>query len=62
MNITRIKELMTEADNERLSYGEIAEIENAYNEIPDDQLPDLRENASIIDMLIELETQAEATK
>lgn len=55
MNLDRVKQLMIECDEERLSYGEIAEIETAFAEVPDHALRDLRENASAGDMLEEIE-------
>lgn len=58
MELTRIKELMVEADNERLDLMEITEIEDAYALIPDEKLRDFRDNATIIDMLIDLEDLA----
>lgn len=53
----RLKVLMNEADNERLGYGDIMEIEAAYALIPDNDLRDLRDNATVIDMLLELEAR-----
>lgn len=55
MNITRINELRIELDAERISYGELAEIEGAFAELPDESLRDERENAMAGDMLDELE-------
>ena len=55
MNYERLQELKIESEEERLSYGEIAEIEAAFAEVPDHQLRDLRENASASDMLEEIE-------
>ena len=57
MDTTRIKELRTKLYNENISLNEIAEIESAFAEIPDEQLRDLRENAMASDMLDELEVQ-----
>lgn len=42
------------ADDEGLSYGEIAEIEAAFALIPDERLRDLRGNATADDMLDEI--------
>ena len=42
------------ADDESLSYGEVAEIESAFDEIPDSFLRDRRENATADDMLDEI--------
>lgn len=57
MDKTTIKKLRKKIDNENISYGEIADIESAFAEIPDEQLRDLRENAMVGDMLDELEEQ-----
>ena len=54
MNSERLAELKIEAEAERLSYGEIAEIEAAFALVPDHALRDLRENASADDMLEEI--------
>lgn len=55
MNKTTIKKLHKKLDNENISYGEIADIESAFAEIPDERLRDLRENATPSDMLDEIE-------
>jgi hypothetical protein len=55
MTIERIHELRTELENETISHGELAEIEAAFNQLPDDVLRDERENALAADMLDELE-------
>lgn len=57
MQLNRIKELREAVESESLSYSEIEEIERAFNEIPDDELSDLRENATADDMLNELESR-----
>ena len=57
MNRQRIKYLRTELKAERIDLSELAEIEEAFNEIPDDELRDLRENAMAGDMLDELEAR-----
>lgn len=54
MNLERVNELKIEAEAERLSYGEIAEIEAAFADVPDHALRDLRENATATDMLEEI--------
>lgn len=54
MNLERVNELKIEAEAERLSYGEIAEIEAAFAEVPDHALRDLRENATADDQLEEI--------
>ena len=51
----RIDYLRRELEAERLSYEECAEIEQAFNKIPDEELPEPRENAMGSDMLDELE-------
>lgn len=56
MDKQRIKELR-EALREGISYGELAEIESAFDEIPDEYLPEPRENALAEDMLNELEAR-----
>jgi hypothetical protein len=57
MTPERIKELRTELRAERISYGELAEIESAFDSIPDAELPEPRENATAEDMLDELEVR-----
>lgn len=54
MDETTYRQLRQAADDESLSYGEIADIEAAFSLIPDDQLRDLRENAMADDMLDEI--------
>lgn len=54
MNMQRIAELRDSLDNENMSYGELAEIESAFSELPDEALSDSRENALAGDMLDEL--------
>ena len=54
MNLQRVRELQREAEAERLSLGEISEIEAAFAEVPDHALRDLRENAMASDMLEEI--------
>ncbi len=55
MPINRIKYLRQELENERIDLTELAEIESAFCLIPDSELRDLRENATVSDMLDELE-------
>lgn len=55
MDLSRIKYLREALDEEALDLMEIAEIEEAFNEIPVDELRDLPENATVGDMLDELE-------
>lgn len=57
MNKTTIKKLRKKIDNENISYGELADIESAFAEIPDEQLRDERENAIASDMLDEIERE-----
>jgi hypothetical protein len=58
MKLSRIKELQIESEHERLSMGELVEIQDAFELIPDEQLSDERENATASDMLDELERLA----
>lgn len=58
MTLQRIKQLRKELKAERLDLVEIAEIEAAFALIPDEDLRDVRENATASDMLDELEVQA----
>lgn len=51
----RLAHLRVENDAERLSYGEIAEIQEAFNLLDPSRLVDHPENATIGDMLDELE-------
>lgn len=60
MTPERINELRTELEAERISYGELHEIESAFAEIPDSELPEDRENAMAGDMLDELEARTPA--
>lgn len=53
----RLVYLRGESDAERLSWGEVIEIQEAFEEIPDAELPEPRENALISDMLGELEAR-----
>lgn len=55
MKIERIRELRKELKAERISYGELSEIENEFARIPYNKLRDLRINATASDMLDELE-------
>ena len=57
MDISRIKYLRQELEDEVIDTVEIAEIEAAFAEIPDEELRDLRENALAGDMLDELEAR-----
>ncbi len=51
----RLQYLRKEAKSERLDLLEIAEIETAFSQLPDKQLRDHRENATVMDMLDEIE-------
>jgi hypothetical protein len=62
MKLTRIKQLRKELKAERLDLVEIAEIERAFNRIPQKNLRDLKENATAGDMLDELEARAKKPK
>lgn len=55
MDISRIKYLRDALDHENIDLEELSEIETAFAEIPDEELRDLRENATASDMLDELE-------
>ena len=55
MNLERINQLRKELENESISYSELIEIEEAFRQIPDKDLPEPRENAMAVDMLNELE-------
>lgn len=58
MKVTRINELRKELEAEQISTNELAEIEHAFNKLPDAILRDERENALAGDMLDELESVA----
>lgn len=62
MDYGKIKQLQGLAQRGGLYYSDLAEIEAAFNLIPDDQLRDLRENALVDDMLDELEAQVSPTE
>lgn len=51
----RLEYLRAELDAERIDLSELSEIEQAFSELPDESLRDLRENATASDMLDELE-------
>lgn len=55
MTQERINYLKGELENESISYSELIEIEEAFRQIPDKDLPEPRENAMASDMLNELE-------
>lgn len=55
MQLGRINQLRGALDEEAIDLMELSEIEEAFREIPDEDLRDLRENAMAADMLDELE-------
>lgn len=55
LEIGQIKYLREELESGSIDFTELAEIEQAFKEIPDEKLRDLRENATAKDMLDELE-------
>lgn len=56
--LSRIKYLRAELEAERISYGELAEIEGEFAKIDPATLRDHPENATASDMLDELEARA----
>lgn len=59
MDFSRIKYLRRELEEECIDLVELAEIEEEFNKIPDEELRDLRENALASDMLDELESRVD---
>lgn len=57
MNIGKIQYLRGELDKECIDLEELSEIEEAFKLIPDEELRDLRENATASDMLDEIESR-----
>lgn len=57
MDISRIKVLRECLDDEYISTEELSEIEEEFNQIPDCELRDERENALASDMLDEIEAR-----
>ena len=55
MKLSRIRELRVEVEAERISYGELYEIQSAFEELDPATLRDRPENATASDMLDELE-------
>lgn len=55
MDRARLEYLRRELENETITYGELAEIEQAFAELPVESLSDRPENAMASDMLDELE-------
>ena len=62
MKWNRIQELRKELNAERISQGELLEIERAFKRIPQKNLRDLKANAMASDMLDELEARAKKPK
>lgn len=60
MRLSRIRELRTELNAGRISWGELAEIEEAFATIDPSTLSEPAENATAGDMLDELESRARA--
>ena len=60
MNLERITYLRGELEAERISRGELAEIEAAFDLLDPATLRDLPENAMASDMLDELEVREDA--
>lgn len=56
MDYSKIRDYQDQSD--QLDWEQLAEIEAAFNEIPDEKLRDERENAMVDDMLDELESNA----
>ena len=55
MELSKIKYFRGEAENLSLAYGDLAEIQAAFNNIDPSTLRDLPENATVDDQLDELE-------
>ena len=55
LSVNRIKTLREALEEENISTGELLEIQVAFDQIPDKDLPEPRENALAGDMLNELE-------
>lgn len=55
MKLERIKELRKALEDENISMSELAEIQEAFDVIPDHDLREDRDNAMISDMLDELQ-------
>lgn len=56
----RLEELRANVDAGTISWGETAELQEAFDEIPEAELPEPRENATLGDMLDELEARLPA--
>jgi hypothetical protein len=57
MNRARINELRALLADESLSWGDVADLQGAFEAIPADELPEPHENAGWADMLDELEAR-----
>ena len=57
MDLSRIITLRESLETEDIDLEELSEIEQAFAEIPDGELSDVRENAMAADMLNELEAR-----
>lgn len=55
MSLNRIKQMRATLEAEDISYGELAELNDAFLQIPESELPEPRENAMAADQLDELE-------
>ncbi len=55
LSLNRIKSLRATLEAEDISYGELAELNDAFLLIPEEELPEPRENAMASDQLDELE-------
>ena len=55
----RLVYLRTQVDAERMSWGEVAELQSAFERIDPDTLPEPAENAGFSDMLDELEARTD---
>ena len=57
MDISRIHQLREQLEEEAIDTAGLIEIEEAFAQIPDEELSEARENAMAIDMLDELESR-----
>ena len=63
MSLTRerLAELRALVEDESMSWGDVADLQGAFEEIPEDELPEPAENAMHSDMLDELEARLPTT-
>lgn len=63
MSLTRerLAELRALVEDESMSWGDVADLQGAFEEIPQDELPEPAENAMFSDMLDELEARLPTT-